>query len=308
MHRRVRIAIGVLLAGIVSAAGCTVPSHWPDGSVPQVSPAGLQGMIEEATTGGPAVWAADLIGRQLVRFDPSTGVVDERYGGLCDTDDVVVAPDGSLVATCPDAGLVIRVPRGGSMHVLANPGQGVNPIVLDPSGDSVLVGFGTDQDDRLLRVALDGSGVEVVADGLPPLNGFGFGPDGLLYVPTGGAATLLTGAGGLATIDISTGVFTPIALDFADPSRKGFHFAVGVDVAADGTAFVAQATPAEVHAVDVGTGTATLVGTSPLAIVDNVLTLADGRILASGFLGADVAVFTPDGSGGWSRSLRHVGS
>ncbi len=185
-------------------------------------------------------------------------------------------------------------------------GTGVNPIVADPSGDSVLVGFESEVHDELLRIHLDGSPTEVVADGLPSLNGFGFGPDGLLYVPTGGSAGIL-GTGGLATIDTTTGTFTQIPLSFDAPGRTGFDFACGVDVAADGTVYVAQCLNPAVYAVDPGTGEATLVGRSPLDIADNVLVLADGRVLLSGFFGPKVAVFTPGPGDTWSTSVLQVG-
>jgi sugar lactone lactonase YvrE len=315
MRSRVGYLAGVVVAVVAaSAAGCTVPSELPDGSVPQVPPVGLNGMSEEAAPGGTgpsatAVWAADLPGHQLLRFDPDTGDIDERYGGLCDTDDVVVVPDGSLVATCPSTGLVIRVSRGGGgMQVLANVGSNVNPIVVDPSGTAVLVGFGTADRHRLLRVPLDGGPVEVVADGLPALNGFGFGPDGLLYAPTGGADALLGNEGGLATIDVATGAFTPIPLHFDEPGRTGFGFAVGVDVGADGTVYVAQGFTPAVYAVDPHTGQADLVGTAPFTTADNLVVLSDGRIVLSGFLGSGYATFTPDGAGGWDRRLGHVGA
>jgi streptogramin lyase len=290
------------------AVGCTVPSRLPDGSVPQFPPVGLNGMIEESTPSGPAVWGADLTGHQLLRFDPDTGRIHERYGGLCDTDDVVVVPDGSLVATCPATGLVVRVPRDGHMQVLANVGPAVNPIAVDPSGTAVLVGFGTNDRHQLLRVPLAGEPVEVVADGLPALNGFGFGPDGLLYAPTGGADALVANKGGLATIDIASGELKPITLHFDEPARTGFGFAVGVDVAPDGTVYVAQGFPSAVYAVDPSTGHAALVGKPPLSTVDNLVVLSDGRIVVSGFLGSGYVTFTPDGAGGWDTRLDHVGA
>ena len=180
------MALGVAAVLAVTAAACTPPSTNPDGSVPQNAPLSAHGLAPE----GSELWAADLLGGQLVRFDPATGVISERYGaaeGLCRPDDVAVLPGGDLAATCPGQGLVIRVHRGGTASVLAAVGTGVNPIVVDPSGTSVLVGFTYDGDDRLLRVPLDGGPVQVVASGLPALAGFGFGPDGNLYVPTGGA-------------------------------------------------------------------------------------------------------------------------
>src|SRR5690606_3656205 len=213
--RTVRAAVvagAVLVVAVVS--GCTVPSTLPDGSVPQVAPVGLNGMAQDPTAVGGNVWAADYFGHQLLWFDPDTGRIAERYGGLCDTDDVVVAPDGSLIATCAGEGTVVRVQRDGAVGVLSVVGRGVNPIALAPGGEAVVVGFGTTDDDRLLRVPLDGGPVEVVADGLPVLNGFGFGPDGRLYAPTGGVEALLGSTGGLIAIDVSTGSTEVIPLQF----------------------------------------------------------------------------------------------
>ena len=265
-------------------------------------------MAQDPTAVGGNVWAADYFGHQLLRFDPDTGRIAERHGGLCDTDDVVVAPDGSLIATCAGEGTVVRVQRDGAVGVLAVVGRGVNPIALEPGGEAVVVGFGTTDDDRLLRVPLDGGPVEVVADGLPVLNGFGFGPDGRLYAPTGGVEALLGSTGGLIAIDVATGSTEVIPLQFDEPGRTGLAFAVGVDVGPDGTVYIAQGVDPALYAVDPSTGHATLVGTSPEAAADNVLVLSDGRILLSGFVGNSVVVFSPDGTGGWIRTVTAVGS
>lgn len=291
------------------AIACAPPSELPDGTVAQIPPVGVNGMTTEAGAPGGDVWAADLMGSQLLRFDADSGRIAERYGpfeGLCATDDLVVAPGGDLIATCPFTGNVIRVTRGGRAQVLAHVGDGVNPIELDPSGDAVLVGFGTDAHDELLRVPLTGGAVEVVADDLPVLNGFALGPDDRLYVPTGGAGGIL-GTGGLGVIDLATGNFEQIALSFADGSRHGFDFACGTDVATDGTVIVAQCVNPSLWAVDPSTGAVSLIGRSPLPVADNVTILDDGRVLLSGFLGSKVAVFTPAEGGTWDRSVTNVG-
>jgi streptogramin lyase len=305
------VAAAAAVFGLVAVVACTPPSTLPDGSVPQSPPFGTNGMTVE----GDQVWVADLLAGQVLRFDPATGVVTERYGAtdtVCHTDDLVVVPGGDLVATCPGEGLVVRIDTGDTGgtgeargSVLADVGTGVNPIALDPSGDAVLVGFGTEVDDRLLRVPLDGGPVTVVADGLPVLNGFAVGPDGALYVPTGGGGGIF-GTGGLGRIDLDTGAFEQLDLHFPDPATTGFNFACGVDVAADGTVFVAQCFDAAAFAVDPSTGAVTLVGRGVSGIADNVAVLADGRVLLSGFFGPTLSVFTPQG-GGYSRSSVSVG-
>lgn len=298
------MAAAILAAAALVAVSCT-PSTLPDGTVPQDVPFGVNGMVEE----DGAVWVADLFAGQLVRFSPDTGRILKRYGrmkGLCGTDDVVVMADRTLVATCPVDGRVIAVDHGGRARLLDAVGRSVNPIALDPSGDAVLVGFGSEDDDRVLRVFLDGRPTEVVADGLPVLNGFDVGPDGLLYAPTGGAAGSF-GTGGLGRLDPATGTFEQLALTFPGSTRTGFDFACGVDVAADGTVFVAQCFNPSVFAVDPETGVATLVGRAPLDTADNLVVLDDGRVVLSGFFGGNVAVFDPDGAGGWTARRLTVG-
>jgi hypothetical protein len=297
------VAAGVLA---LAAVGCTPGATNPDGSVSQAAPLSAHGLAQDGT----GVWAADLLGSQLVRFDPNTGVISERYGsaaGVCGVDDVAVLPGGDLVATCPGQGLVIRVHRGGTASVLASVGDGVNPVVVDPSGTSVLVGFTYGGDDRLLRVPLDGGPVTTVASGLPALGGFAFGPDGLLYVPTGGAGGA-NGTGGLGRIDTATGTFTAVPLSFpAEPGRTGFDLAVAAAVGADGTVFVAQSLNGAAYTVDPSSGVAQFLGTSVASVADNIATLADGRVLLSSFAGGSVRVFTPSG-GGFTPSVRSIGS
>ncbi len=305
--RRAGVAVATLAAVIAVAAACSPPSS-PPAELSQVAPIAVNGMVQD----GASVWVSDLFGRQVVRFSPDTGVIEERYGmdvGVCTADDPVVVPGGDVVATCPTEGLVVRIPRGGGrVMTLANVGRGVNPIALDPSGTSVLVGFGAGDDDRLLRVPLGGGPVTTVAGGLPALNGFGFGPDGLLYVPTGGVPGLF-GTGGLGRIDTATGAFADIPLSFPDePGKVGLQFAVGADVAADGTVFVAQGFNAAVYAVDPATGVARLVGRSPVGVADNVLALTDGRVLLSDFFGGTVTVFTPGPGGTYATSTLRIGA
>lgn len=300
----------VVAATLVLSAACIPPSQLPDGTVPQIRPLGVNGMATEPGATGGEVWGADLFGGQLLRFDIDSGRIAERYGrieGLCGTDDLVVLADGDLVATCPASGDVIRVRRTGRAEVLARVGEGVNPIELDPSGNAVLVGFGTDAHDELLRIPLDDSAVEVVADDLPVLNGFALGPDGRLYAPTGGALGML-GTGGLAMIDLETGAFEQLELDFAEADKTGFNFACGADVASDGTVFVAQCMDPSLWKVDPLTGATSLVGRSPLPLADNVTVLDDTTVLLSGFLGPNVVVFTLGADGSWDRSVTHVGS
>ncbi len=280
-----------VVALVTCVTACVPASVGSDGRVPQDPPIATNGLAPD----GDHVWAADIAAGQIVRFELSTGRIDERYGpkeGLCHTDDLVIAPDGRVIATCPTEGLVIAIERGGRATRLAAVGRGVNPIVLDPSGTSVLVGFEIAGRRDLLRVPLDGSAVTTVATGLPQINGVDLDSHGRLWAPTGGTDGLL-GTGGLGWVDLTTGVFTKVALRFADRSQRGLRLACGVAVGPHDEIYVAQCVSPEVYRVDPTTGFATLVGRPATPVADNIASLPDGRVLMSPFTGNVVTVFDP---------------
>ena len=283
--------LAALLLGVAALVGCVPSSVGTDGRVPGDPPLATNGLAPE----GDHVWAADIVAGQIVRFELASGRIDERYGpkeGLCHTDDLVVAPDGRVIATCPSEGLVIAIERGGRAKRLAAVGRGVNPIVLDPSGRSVLVGFEIAGHHDLLRVPLDGGPVTTVATGLPQINGFDLDSRGRLWVPTGGTDGLL-GSGGLGWIDLVTGAFTKVPLRFADPNQQGLRLACGVAVGPHDEIYVAQCVTPALYRVEPVTGFATLVGRPTTPIADNIAALPDGRVLMSPFTGNIVTVFDP---------------
>jgi len=131
------------------------------------------------------LYIASALGREIVAMDPEDGEILDRIGpeyaaGM--PDDLVFGPDGALYWTSIWSGDVMKRAPGGTPVSIANLGLGVNPITFSEDGR--------------LYVARDfyGAGLyEVDPDGLEPprtiiadvvnLNGFDFGPDGLLYGP-----------------------------------------------------------------------------------------------------------------------------
>lgn len=264
----------------------------------QKRPVGSNGLAYDPTACRGSIWVADLFGGELLRFDPATSVIEERYGasdGLDAPDDLVVTADGRLVSTSPKGGTVSLTERDGKTTVLAHFDPGPNPIALEPGGQAVLVGFEADEPTTLERVPLDGGKVTTIATGLPALNGFAFGPDGLLYAPTGGASGAL-GGGGIARIDTKTGQWSPITLSFDEAGKKGLDFAAAIAFGPHGEPYALQGIGPRVYRIDTETGAATLVAKLPTTTGDNLVVAPDGTIFVSTFQQPRLFELRPDGS------------
>jgi sugar lactone lactonase YvrE len=127
---------------------------------------------------------ASVLGNEIVVMDPKTGKIAQRLGrdkGVYTPDDIAFGPDGSLYWTSFFSGTVGRLSPSGSTQTQAV-APGVNPITFS-AGGRLFVGLCFSGDGLF---ELDSALV------LPPaskpkekgmLNGFAFGPDGLLYSP-----------------------------------------------------------------------------------------------------------------------------
>jgi sugar lactone lactonase YvrE len=188
------------------------------------------------------VYAATVLGSEITVQDPDTGEVLDRIGperGVNGPDDVTIAPDGTIYWTDILQGNVGMLrPDGTWKTQFVAPG--VNPITLS--------------DDGRLFVALDflGDGLYELDPELtdPPillnpdivgLNGFDFGPDGLLYGP-------LSGDGTVVRIDVDAALPTPEVV------ATGFRFPTAVKFNSLGELYVGDLAAGSVAMVDVGTG------------------------------------------------------
>ncbi len=278
-------------------AACVPPSTLPDGTVPQAGPIGSNGLVFDGTD----LWLADYFGGQLLRLDATTGRVLERLNaddGIAAPDDLVIAPDGSVIYTSPQTGVVGRVRRDGStprVSVLAHRPIGVNPIALTPDGTAVVVGYEFSEASHIDRIELSTGAVTMVAAGVGETNGFSFGPDGVLWAPAGGAVTALTGDGAIARIDIGTGAVDTLRLSFPhDSSKRGLRFGASVRWTPDGRLLALEAVGAGVYDIDPATGVATRSSVIPADFGDNMASLPDGRTFVSNFVGG---LFVVDATG-----------
>lgn len=285
---------------MLATAACVPPSTLPDGSVAQVPLLGANGVAFDGTD----LWICDLFGGQLLRVDPGSGRILERIGpddGIARPDDLVIAPDGSIIYTSPPTGVVGRIsrsgPDAGEVSVLAQMPAGVNPIALTPDGTAVVVGYGSGDTDRVDRIDLATGAVTVVAVGVPNLNGFSFGPDGGLWAPIGGPLTAITGEGGVVRIDVDLGVVARLPLFFTTESgKRGLQFPVAAKWTPDGRLLVLQGIgPAALYEVDPDTGDTVRFSTLASDFGDNVVTLPDGRTFVSSFV-VSANVVSPGGA------------
>ena len=258
---------------------------------------------------GGRLLVASVWGQQITAVDGSTGQVLQRYGPVVDgvqlgtPDDVAVGPDGSIYYTDIMGGTVGRISADG--HLTKQPVATFNnPIAFNDAGRLfVAQAFQGDclyeVDPALVKppaMILCGSG----AAGFPDqLNGFDFGPDGMLYAPR-------PALGQIVRIDIATKAVTVVASDLGgNPSSVEFDA---------GGHLYASLGQGPVVRVDIETGAVTNVTTLPFGL-DNMVLRRSGPPVRlqlgrrSRRPGAPVDRFaSPAPQGRHDRSGRHRGA
>jgi sugar lactone lactonase YvrE len=176
-------------------------------------------------------------------FDTRTGRLIERIGsdrGVDGPDDVEVADDGSIYWTSPVPGTISMLGPDGtrrSQVVAAN----LNPITIRDDGRIyVAAAFEApglfEVDPELIAPP------RVIIPDITGLNGFDFGPDGLLYSPD-------TNTGGLVRIDVDA---TPPTVEVIAPPGS-FVLPGAVSFDASGVLHVMDAATGEVFRFDIAT-------------------------------------------------------
>ncbi len=206
-----------------------------------VDGAAIQGSNGLAVGPDGLLYVASVAGREIVVVNRFTGAVTGRLGteiGVETPDDVAFGPDGSLYWTGFFAGEVGRLRPDGTASIIAQLPVGVNPIAFNDEGRLFvgLVAFG----DALYE--LDPEGVQppqLILEPAGGLNGFSFGPDGLLYTP-------YQSAGAVARIDVDAAT--------VDVFAPGFVLPVAVEFDSQGRLYVNDAGTEEIVRLDVVTG------------------------------------------------------
>jgi sugar lactone lactonase YvrE len=302
------ISVLAALAAAVQPAGAA--------TVTVVVPGSVMHAVEGVNMGNDGMlYGASVHGQAVYRIDPRTGAVAVEVGSPeGEADDVDIGPVGTPAAgimawTAQTTGEIrIRRPGSGKVEVVLPNVPRVNPIAFNKEGRlfTAQVGAG---DDTLWEVDVIGNKPpRVVAKSQGRLNGFGFGPDGLLYAPH-------FGTDGIFAINVDTGEHKVIATGVGAPAGvkvdpKGNVYSVNylngdvwrtdpksgqsvkvttvreppdnLTIAADGTIYIANVADSAIYALDPATGKARI-------IVDGKFTIALG-MASTRFEGRDAVL------------------
>jgi sugar lactone lactonase YvrE len=210
--------------------------------------------------------AASVIGQTIYKVDTATGRVTPFIGprqGMAD--DLAIAPDGTMVWTAIEDGIVYGRTPGGQIRRLMENQRGVNAVSFTPDGKRLFVSL-VFYGDALYEV--DPAGVKPprrIAEQLGGLNGFDIGRDGQIYGPLwfkGQVVRVNPGSGAVTTV--ADGFTTPAALKF-DPK---------------GNAWVLDTGSREIVRLNVSTGEKRVVAMAR-SNLDNLAFDAKGRLFVS---------------------------
>ena len=182
------------------------------------------------------LYLASVTGGEIDILDPRSGHVRGRLGedvGVVSPDDLAVAPDGTVYWTNTGNGTVGKLTPDGSWKTQFV-AFGVNPITLSDDG-RLFVGLAFFGDGLFeLDPELTAPPQPVLPASSPPLglNGFDFGPDGMLYAPR-----MFTGEIVRIDVDAATPVPQVVASGFTFPTAVKFDSKGQLHLAASGNVF-----------------------------------------------------------------------
>lgn len=248
----------------------------------QTPPPSVNGVVVD----GDVLWVASIAGDEVLAVDRASGAILERHAtGGAGPDDVAVAPDGSVWVTGFSNGDLGRI-ADGTYEVVVAMEPGINPI--DTSGPTVLVGtFGPEG--RLYAIdteggePIDGAEPQLIAEGLPDINGFAVAEDGTVIAPAGG----IGGPGSVVAIDARGGIAT-----LAD----GLPGVAALAAGPDGRFAVLANVEGGVYDVDPATGATSLAHELEGVPFDNLAFADDGTLYVSSFTSPELIEIAPDGT------------
>ena len=251
-----------------------------------VEPNPLQQTDGMALDGHGGVWVTQALSNRVVHVDLATlavtRIADEPDADAVHVpDDVALGPDGNLYVTAMLDRAVVRMTKDGRDRkvVGSNLGDGsalTNGIAFNAQGRL----FATDlsfadpsHPGGLWEV--DPAGVKPpvpILRNLPTPEGFGFGPDGLAYIPE-------MFAGRIDVVDVDARTVRPLV--------AGFGYLVALKVDGQGRLVTMETDTGRIWRVDRTTGARSFVAQGPPGL-DNLVIDGDGTVYATNFVQGNV--------------------
>ncbi len=272
-----------------AVVACVVCAGARGADSPEVFLAGdkMQGIHGIAAGPDGYLYVASVVGQSVFRVDRESGAVTVFEGPpLGMADDVWFAPDGRLLWTSILTGqLRAKKPGDSSVQELATGLRGINALAFRKDGrlfvTQVFLG------DALLEI--DPAGKKPprkILENIGGLNGFDFGPDGLLYGP-------LWFNKSIVKVDVDTGKMDVVVDGFGTPAAANFG--------PDGFLYALDTVRGEVVRIDTITRSKSVAATIRSGL-DNLCFDAEGRMYVTGM--AEAAVFEVDYRNGKYRTIR----
>lgn len=129
------------------------------------------------------IYVAQVPGSQISAVDIDSGEIETispMGGAIIAPDDLAFDEDGNLYITEITEGRVSMLGRDGQSRVLAGDMPVANPITFHQGR---LIAGECRMDARIMELDRNGGTPRVILDGLPMVNAFAVGPDGMLYFP-----------------------------------------------------------------------------------------------------------------------------
>ena len=288
-------------AGGSVATGVVAPGYRATYLVP---PAPLQQTDGMALDGQGGVWVTQALSNRVVHLDLGTGAIT-RIADEPDADpvhvpdDIAPGPDGSLYVTAMFDRAVVRMTKDGRDRTVVGSNLG--------DGSALTNGIAFNAQGRLFATDLsfadpshpgglwevDPAGVKPpvpILRNLPTPEGFGFGPDGLAYIPE-------MFAGRIDVVDVDARTVRPLV--------DGFGYLVALKVDGQGRLVTMETDTGKVWRVDEARQVMVpLLPESPLALPFSLSEAPDGALVVGDFTAVTRLTGGGSGSGGPVRADR----
>lgn len=211
------------------------------------------------------LYVGAVMSQGLYRVDLESGAIERvAQGPTGGADDLVFLPDGTLLWTAYMEGKLMARDPSGAERVVAADLPGIDGIALRQDGRLFVSQCFTA--DALWEIDLKGGAApRRILDGLGCLNGFDFGPDGLIYGPS-------WFGGKIVRIDPDKATVETVVSDLKTPAAAKFG--------PGGKLYVASAGDGRVLEIDTANGASREIVRLGGGL-DNILPVGDGRLLVS---------------------------